>query len=297
MSERLVDRIIRRQNWLDGLAEFIQKIDAVMFRALGAPGRALKNLLHGTWPLGHPLHPAVTDIPIGVWGTGVLLDYVSQIGHNLQPRAGDIAIYVATLFGLLAVASGVTDFGETFGHERRVAITHGLTMSLVMLLELISSAMRFWGSSSIHPTAVYLSTAGFVVALLGGYLGGDVVYGIGTAVNRNAFINGPDDFVAIGKSTDFPEGKLCKAQAGDMPLAVLRTTKGLFAISALCSHAGGPLEEGSLAETVVTCPWHNSKFDVCTGKVKGGPATFDQPVMTVREVDGRVEVKPAIPLH
>lgn len=48
---------------------------------------------------------------------------------------------------------------------------------------------------------------------------------------------------------------------------------------------------------VVTCPWHGSRFNVCSGHVKGGPATFSQPPLIAREQNGRVEVKLAHPLH
>jgi nitrite reductase/ring-hydroxylating ferredoxin subunit len=66
-------------------------------------------------------------------------------------------------------------------------------------------------------------------------------------------------------------------------------------MGAVCSHAGGPLNEGRLAEDVVTCPWHYSKFRFADGHVVGGPATFDQPALMTRERGGVVEVKLAHP--
>jgi len=71
----------------------------------------------------------------------------------------------------------------------------------------------------------------------------------------------------------------------------------LHAIGAVCSHAGGPLQEGKLEGEVVTCPWHYSRFRFGDGKVVGGPATFDQPPLLVRERGGAVEVKLAHPLR
>jgi len=67
-------------------------------------------------------------------------------------------------------------------------------------------------------------------------------------------------------------------------------------MGAVCSHAGGPLHEGKVAEEVVTCPWHASRFRFEDGKVVGGPATFDQPLLVARERGGVVEVKLAHPL-
>ena len=142
-----------------------------------------------------------------------------------------------------------------------------------------------------------LSTTGFAIVAASAYLGGDLVYGIGTAVNRNAFLDAPEDFVDVGASGDFPEGALRRVQAGSAPVLVVRRNGALFGLSAVCSHAGGPLDEGELDGDCVTCPWHGSRFRVTDGGVVDGPATFAQPPFVVREHDGRVEVKVAVPLH
>jgi nitrite reductase/ring-hydroxylating ferredoxin subunit/uncharacterized membrane protein len=297
VAERLVDRLVRSQNWMDRLADFIQKLTESTYKVLGAPGRGLRNLLHGTTLLGHPLHPAVTDLPIGAWTVGVILDYVAVYGHAVPAAAGDIALLVGVIAALLATASGYTDFNETVDHERRVALTHGLTMSLVVVIEIASLLLRWLGGSGAHPVAIGLATAGLLVAYVGGYLGGHVVFSMGTAVNRNAFYAGPQDFVEVGSSNDFPENQLRRVMVEDLPVLLVRQGGRLCAIGAVCSHAGGPLDEGTLDNGTVTCPWHGSKFDICTGAVKAGPATFDEPQLTVREVDGRVSVKPKVPLH
>src|SRR5688500_20092113 len=61
------------QQTVDQTADAVQRrLHGVVKRA-GHPGRTLKDLLHGTW-LGHPLHSALSDVPIGAWWTGALLD-------------------------------------------------------------------------------------------------------------------------------------------------------------------------------------------------------------------------------
>jgi nitrite reductase/ring-hydroxylating ferredoxin subunit len=194
--------------------------------------------------------------------------------------------------------TGLTDYHETFAHERRVATIHGLTMVTAVLLDTASLALRRRGSPSLHPLAVGLSTAGLATVLLGGYLGGHLVFGIGTMVNRNAFAEGPEaEFVRVGASSDFPEGALRRVNASGMPALVVRRNGSLHAIAAVCSHAGGPLDEGTLDGNRVTCPWHGSVFSVDDGRPHRGPATFDQPVFVVREQDGGVDLKLAVPLH
>lgn len=64
-----------------------------------------------------------------------------------------------------------------------------------------------------------------------------------------------------------------------------------MAIDAVCSHAGGPLDEGSFEGCFVQCPWHDSVFDLRDGRVKHGPATIPQPGFAVRERNGQLEVR------
>ena len=63
------------------------------------------------------------------------------------------------------------------------------------------------------------------------------------------------------------------------------TLAGLFAFGSVCPHQGGPLADGALEGTIVTCPWHGWHFDVCTGKSPMGPRV-KQTVYEVK-VDGR----------
>jgi nitrite reductase/ring-hydroxylating ferredoxin subunit len=69
--------------------------------------------------------------------------------------------------------------------------------------------------------------------------------------------------------------------------AVFNVAGGFRATQAKCTHRGGPLNEGKLDGSTVTCPWHGSQFNVCTGAVLRGPAT--EPVKTYRViVDGEI---------
>jgi nitrite reductase/ring-hydroxylating ferredoxin subunit/uncharacterized membrane protein len=296
-SEPLLDRVLRRQGWMDGFAEAVQSAIGAAYGALGAPGRSLKNLMHGTTVLGHPLHPALTDIPLGAWTVGVLADWAAMATGRVSMQVGDIALAIGLAGALLSAAAGYTDFHETYGHERRTALTHGLAMTTVVVVDAISLALRWWGGGQVHLLAVVLASAAYVLAILGAYVGGHLTFGLGTMVNRNAFAEGPADYVAVGKSGDFKEGELRRVDAGSLPVLVVRQNGLLNAIGAVCSHAGGPLDEGKLEGECVICPWHGSKFRIADGRVRGGPATFDQPALTVREQDGHVEVRLAHPLH
>ena len=66
---------IERQGWLDAVADRVQAAVGGLYRAGGETGRVIRDALHGTW-LGHPLHPVLTDVPLGAWTAAVVLDRI-----------------------------------------------------------------------------------------------------------------------------------------------------------------------------------------------------------------------------
>ena len=298
MPETLIERVIRRQSWMEPLSDATQKLASGTYKALGPLGRPLRNLMHGTWILRHPLHPALTDIPVGAWTVGVIADYAAHFTARVPESVGDIALIVGWLFAILTLATGYTDFIDTFALERRFGCAHGLLMSIVVLVEGVSILLRWVGSDAVHPLAVGLSTAGFALVLLGAWIGGHVVFGIGYNINRTAFIeSGPADWTAAGAAADVPADGMIMVEVGGMKVLLARENGAICALSDTCSHAGGPLHEGTLEHGVVTCPWHASRFRIRDGHALSGPATFDVPQLLVRETDGALEVKLAEPLH
>lgn len=83
--------------------------------------------------------------------------------------------------------------------------------------------------------------------------------------------------------------------ANGTAIALFNVGGTFHAIANACTHVGGPLGEGTLDGTTVTCPWHGSQFDVTSGQVRKGPAR--RPVATypvrVEGSDVFVEVKDA----
>ena len=75
-------------------------------------------------------------------------------------------------------------------------------------------------------------------------------------------------------------------------VAVFNVGGRVCAAQAQCTHLGAPLNEGKLDGSTVTCPWHGSQFDVCTGAVLRGPASepLELYQITVKDGVGRIEL-------
>jgi nitrite reductase/ring-hydroxylating ferredoxin subunit/uncharacterized membrane protein len=289
MLNHIVNRFIDRQRWLEPVADFLQKVVTGSYKVLGKPGHDLKTLLHGTW-LGHPLHPVLTDIPIGAWTLAVLFDiiYVFQRTHGWV-SAADVTIFVGLLAALGAAVTGYTDWNETVDRERRVGIAHGLLNTFVIVVYLVSLIIRVTGGS--RGLAIVLALVGYVLVLTAAFLGGELVFSIGTGVNHHAWQEVPIKFTRVMLEGQLTDNMLVKAMAGDTPILLYKRGSAICAISETCSHAGGPLSEGELDGNLVQCPWHASRFDVCTGQVRGGPATISQVRYETRIQNGQIEVR------
>ena len=93
----------------------------------------------------------------------------------------------------------------------------------------------------------------------------------------------------LGPLDDIPVGEGRAYAVGDLQIAVFRLRNGtLRATQAVCPHAGGPLADGQLDDSVVLCPLHAAAFDLETGAARTGHAPLT--VYPVRVVDGRVSV-------
>ncbi|HET7148426.1 MAG TPA: Rieske 2Fe-2S domain-containing protein [Candidatus Nitrosopolaris sp.] len=102
-----------------------------------------------------------------------------------------------------------------------------------------------------------------------------------------------EEYKKVANKRDLQEGGLLKVESGGKPV-VLSMVKGkVYAIDAVCSHEGGPLEEGTLEGYEVECPWHGSKFDVRTGAVRNPPADTPQSVYEVKVENNDILVRQA----
>src|SRR5262245_66303584 len=87
LGEAAVENL-ERQDWLEPLAENVQRAIVAAFHAAGETGRQVRDFLHGTW-LGHPLHPVLTDVPLGAWTVATVLDLTRSEERRVGREAGD----------------------------------------------------------------------------------------------------------------------------------------------------------------------------------------------------------------
>lgn len=100
------------------------------------------------------------------------------------------------------------------------------------------------------------------------------------------------EYITVVRTSDVGSGQSTWVDIKGREIALFNVDGTYYAIDNECSHMGGPLGEGRLEGTIVTCPWHGSRFDVRTGQAVGPPARDPVRVYAV-QVEGQ-EVKIAL---
>jgi nitrite reductase/ring-hydroxylating ferredoxin subunit len=261
---------------LESLSEWLVKVLSPVTQR-----RTLMDLLHGRW-LGHALHPALSDVPLGMWASVPVLDLIGDgNGATMLTAVGCIAA------GATA-ATGTADWSVTYGRDRRLALVHGLANTAVLGLQLGSLTARLRGRSG---RGRLLSLAGLAAGAGAAYLGGELVLGRALMVDHDAWISGPSDWTDVAADADVSEGALTVVDVENRKVLLTRVAGRVCALENTCTHAGGPLNEGTVEDGDVVCPWHGSRFRLSDGAVLGGPATFQLPRLETRNVAGRVQIR------
>lgn len=291
MARFLARLLARTDGWTGPLGAAEQRIVQRLFRPLGP----VKDLLNGRW-LGHPVHAAITDLPIGLLTGSVLLDLLGQ------RAAADIALVATIVTMLLAAASGLADFADTDGLARSRASLHSVLMTAALLLLVLSAGLRAAGPTD-RLVPILLVVIGFGLVIAGAFVGGDVVYVLGNMVSRHAF-RGPGskwirlDTGPLADLDELAEDTPIRVRAGANDLVLVRSGGTVRAMHAVCAHAGGPLDKGKLVDGCLECPWHGSLFRLEDGLVRRGPSVYDQPSYEIRPAaGGGYEVRRLDPLR
>lgn len=251
--------------------------------AVKAVPQPVRDVLDGVW-LGAPLHPALTDVPLGAWSAAAALDIIGS-------EAADDALAVGVLAVLPAALTGLNDWSHLKGEPKELGIRHALLNSGALLLNVGSLALRRKGRRGV---ARILSGAAFLGTLYSAHLGGRLSFGLGVRVNHTAFEHPRDRYAPVIDAKQLDDGGLHRVELEGEAVVVAKCEDGeVCAISAVCTHMGGPLDKGERDGDTVACPWHGSSFDLRTGEVEHGPAVFPQPRYETRVRAGKVEIRAA----
>jgi nitrite reductase/ring-hydroxylating ferredoxin subunit/uncharacterized membrane protein len=283
----VLERIARP---LSGLSNWIAGVVNGFYRVLGTPGKYLQDFLNGSW-LGHSLHPVLTDVVIGGSTVAVLLEIIGWFGVDGLRPAIAWTLGLTWLAAIGTIVTGLTDYKDTAtGDERNLAGVHGL-INIVATIAFIVAFVAYLGpDGSLGPV---LLIAGYLVISVGAYIGGHVVFKYGYMVNHNAFPRArrAKEFTAVLPAAELADGTPTKASLGTTTLVLVRRGDVVYALKETCSHAGGPLSEGTLEGEGIVCPWHGSTFRLADGAVRHGPASSRQVAYRARVNAGQVEVQ------
>jgi nitrite reductase/ring-hydroxylating ferredoxin subunit/uncharacterized membrane protein len=254
----------------------------------GKPARQVADLLHGTW-LGHPLHPALTDFVVGAFAFGSLFNLMGNGDRdNLTTRMARRLIKAGAISAVPTALSGMADFSTITKRSVATGALHGILNSTALVLYLLS--LRGNGGNGRSTSRIY-STLGFGTLFFSAWLGGKMTYQYGVGVNKAERPDSPKEWKDVLGEHELREKEPKGIEVEGTRVLLYREDGRIYAIGAVCAHESGPLEEGTVENGCVQCPWHQSVFDLHDGSVVHGPSTYPVPGYEARLRDGRIELR------
>lgn len=165
---------IRQAEALDPLARRIGRLSGSLESR--AP---IGSVLGGVSWLGHPLHPVLSDQPLGMWTSAVALDV---LGGERTEVASDILLGLGIAAAVPTAASGLIEYGRVRKPVTRLATVHAVANTFTLGCMSASLVARRTGHRGAGRALAMLGSLGMVV---GGYLGGHLAYGEGVGVEED----------------------------------------------------------------------------------------------------------------
>jgi 3-phenylpropionate/trans-cinnamate dioxygenase ferredoxin subunit len=98
-------------------------------------------------------------------------------------------------------------------------------------------------------------------------------------------------WVSAGRADDLAPGQVRVVRAGRNQLAVCNVGSEYYCIADVCTHDGGPLDQGELEGSEIECPRHGARFDVTSGRATCLPAVAPVKVYPVRVENGEIQIQ------
>lgn len=182
---------------------------------------------------GHPIHPMLVTIPIGLWIFSLVADFIAlRSGNAAAWHSAALYTMVGGIIGALCAAvPGLIDLLSLRDNPiQRTAIEHMSLNLAIVVLYIINAWTRVHASVSAN-TSLILSIIGIAALLVSGWLGGKMVFEAGVAVHAE------DAPTTAGSATWTPERAASWNRTPGMTGATLRGDR------AMASDAGGPSRE------------------------------------------------------
>ena len=141
---------------------------------------------------GHPVHPQLIVFPLGLFATAGIFDIISLITATPSFTVASFYMIAAGVIGgLLAAVCGFMDWLglPKNSRARRIGGWHGLGNFVIVVLFAVSWLLRLGNGLAPAGLALALSFTGAASALITAWLGGEMVFRMGVAVNPNANVN------------------------------------------------------------------------------------------------------------
>lgn len=290
MSVRALVSELDRADWVEKGAGALQDGVRRTYDALGSARQPVMDFWHGTWT-GHPLHPVLTDVTVGMWMATAVFDLLGAAsGDGGLDTCARATITAGLASSVATAAAGATDAMHLQGHPRRVGFTHAL---------LNVGSLAFYGASLLlrrrgrRATGRNAAMAGLTLASAAAYLGSELTYGLRVGSDHTAGYALPEDWVAVLPEEELPQDTPRRVMANGAPVVLVRRGQEIHALLAVCAHLGGPLDQGHLHDDAIMCPWHGSLFGLRDGRLEHGPSVYWQPTLEARVRAGRIEVRGA----
>ncbi len=168
--------------------------------------------------LGHSVHQMLIVFPLGLLATATVFDAIYWItGQPGWAQASFLMIVAGVIGGLAAGVFGLVDYLAIprRTRARRIGIFHGIGNVIVLGLYAVSWVMRVPEQSAPPEIALILSIAGASLAVVTGWLGGELVDRLGVGVDERAHLNAPSSL----KGTPVPERRTARRRPGVAPSA------------------------------------------------------------------------------
>lgn len=149
-----------------------------------------KTLQGDTWN-GHPIHPALVALPIGMWCLSAMLDFISLFTKNeCVQEAADDALVAGLVGAGLAAVTGLGEYQRVPDDERagQIALRHAVTNVSVVALNSVNAIIRNGRRGAGRPGGMFpklLSWTTMSLISYSGWLGGKLVYNYGAAVDHS----------------------------------------------------------------------------------------------------------------